>query len=774
VTFALAGLLRSTAVVALIASMLPLAAPAAAQGPGAQAPGQTSVQTMPVPTPEAEQLAAAMRRVGANPRDLEALLTAGELSLRVGDQSGAAALFKRAEALDPMNGRVKAGMARILVTLERPGEALRFFDQAIGYGLTPAVFAGDRGLAYDLIGQQERAQRDYRLALKSADTDEVRRRYALSLGISGRREQALEQIETLVRRNDRGAWRVRSFILAMTGDVTGANAIAVGMMPPGMAQGLRGFFARLATLSPADRAFAVHFGEVSPTPERLADARLVPALPPLGPDPDAPVAVAQVATPAPAPERRGRDRRRRRERVEVARADTRRPAPPAAATADPARRTPQPGFDDSLQRMTLADQARRARERAMVERATAPSPVPTSPAPNPVQVASVPTPPPPAPVRQPEASLPASTPAPAPAPALAQTEAAPAPVPPTPPSGPSSAPVGASAAVTAATPPPIGATTPAEVAQSAPSPAPVASPPATPAQVAQTPPAPQPAPEGNTPPAQVAAAEPAIPASSSSATPVSPRMSEDSILARIVAGIAIPGYELGVGAPPAPPPQPQAQPTPAAAPIMAAPSEVVQAVPSEPEPAAEAPKPKPAVAEKPAEKPVEVASAPKRKPAAKPEPAEAEKPDPKKPDPKSRTAKADPKAKPDAKGDPDASAAKADPKAKPEAKGKGARGKAERAKAEPKDEPRIWVQVAGGAYEGDLPKAWAAVKSKTPALAKREGYSTPLRATNRVVTGPFKTEAEAQALVNQLSKQGVSAFTFTSAAGQKVTRLPSK
>ena len=119
--------------------------------------------------------------------------------------------------------------------------------------------------------------------------------------------------------------------------------------------------------------------------------------------------------------------------------------------------------------------------------------------------------------------------------------------------------------------------------------------------------------------------------------------------------------------------------------------------------------------------------------------------------------------------------AKADPKKDTKAKPGEKSAKADRkAKPEPRDEPRIWVQVAGGAFEGDLPKAWAAVKSKAPALAKRDGYATPLRATNRVVTGPFKSEAEAQALVNQLARQGIAAFTFTSAAGQKVTRLSGK
>ncbi|WP_210133836.1 hypothetical protein, partial [Escherichia coli] len=65
------------------------------------APGQM-VQSLPGqmaprPTPDADALADAMRRLGANPRDLSSLITAGELSLKLGDVNAAASLFKRAE-----------------------------------------------------------------------------------------------------------------------------------------------------------------------------------------------------------------------------------------------------------------------------------------------------------------------------------------------------------------------------------------------------------------------------------------------------------------------------------------------------------------------------------------------------------------------------------------------------------------------------------------------------------------------------------------------------
>jgi hypothetical protein len=88
---------------------------------------------------------------------------------------------------------------------------------------------------------------------------------------------------------------------------------------------------------------------------------------------------------------------------------------------------------------------------------------------------------------------------------------------------------------------------------------------------------------------------------------------------------------------------------------------------------------------------------------------------------------------------------------------------------------RIWVQVSTGATEGDLPKAWKGVKAKAPAVVgTRGGWTTPWRATNRVLAGPFKTAAEARTFVNALAKEGVSTFSFTSDAGQVITKLPAK
>lgn len=303
---------------------LALALPAAAQ------------EIVPQPTPNADALAAQMRILASNPKDVSALIAAGELSAKLEDMPAAQGFFARAQAVDPSNPRLLAARASALVTMERPGEALQLFDQAERRGVAMTPYLAQRGLAYDLIGQPGYAQRDYRQALAIDSDDETTRRLALSLGISGQRDAAMTVLDPLLRRSDRAAWRARAFVLAMTGDSDGAQKIATSMIPGGGV--LTPFFGRLRYLSPADRAFAVHFGELSPTPMRTADARLAPALAPLPTTPvrqAAPVAVASND----AREDGSRNRRDRRSRDRAARN-----AEPVRTAARTAGRTPVPTF----------------------------------------------------------------------------------------------------------------------------------------------------------------------------------------------------------------------------------------------------------------------------------------------------------------------------------------------------------------------------------------------------------------------------------------------
>lgn len=131
-------------------------------------------------------------------------------------------------------------------------------------------------------------------------------------------------------------------------------------------------------------------------------------------------------------------------------------------------------------------------------------------------------------------------------------------------------------------------------------------------------------------------------------------------------------------------------------------------------------------------------------------------------------AKAEAKAKADAK-------AKAEAAAKAQAKAKAdAAAKAE-AKTKAGQPERYWVQVASGKNKADLPKVWAKLKADKPnAFNGQSPWVSSWRASNRLLVGPFKNDADAQALVNKLARSGMMTMQFTSRAGVPVERLSQK
>jgi hypothetical protein len=143
-----------------------------------------------------------------------------------------------------------------------------------------------------------------------------------------------------------------------------------------------------------------------------------------------------------------------------------------------------------------------------------------------------------------------------------------------------------------------------------------------------------------------------------------------------------------------------------------------------------------------------------------------------------KLAQIDAKAQPAPKAEPTPApkkaeaASKADVKTKPAAKPQSAKA-AEPAK--PAEPSRHWVQVAGGADRGAMLREFSRLKEKAPKLlAGRTPWTTPLRFTNRLLVGPFKSDDEAQAFVNELAKADVSAFGWTSPAGQEIAKLSAK
>jgi Flp pilus assembly protein TadD len=263
-----------------------LSAPAVAQ----------MVQPIPRAGDASTTLSIHLRTLASNPRDLMALIGAGQSALDVGDPNAALGFFARAEELSPSNYRAKAGLASALVQMEKPDDALRLFGEAVSLGASEENIAADRGLAYDLRGDNRRAQKDYALALKRGNDDEVTRRYALSLGISGDKVQAMTVLDPLLRRQDQGAWRARAFIMAMNDEVAAANTVTRQVMPAALAASMSPFLSRLGKLNAAEKAYAVNFGTMPSDGQTFVSAPIPE--PPFAPSiitPRRPVQTARAA-----------------------------------------------------------------------------------------------------------------------------------------------------------------------------------------------------------------------------------------------------------------------------------------------------------------------------------------------------------------------------------------------------------------------------------------------------------------------------------------------
>ena len=223
-------------------------------------PGTASAEAVPVYNESAaDALERNVRILAENPKNFAALLAAGKAALMLGDAQSAAGFFGRAEEVNPNSPLAKAGMGAALVATGDPRGALTHFARAQQLGASAVSFGCDRGLAYDLLGQQVAAQTDYRAAMNGPDRDEARRRLALSLAISGDKDTAIATLQPLLQRRDVAAQRVRALALAVAGDI-GAAKTALEYTMPGTSLHMDRFFRQLPSLSSAEKAAAVHLG----------------------------------------------------------------------------------------------------------------------------------------------------------------------------------------------------------------------------------------------------------------------------------------------------------------------------------------------------------------------------------------------------------------------------------------------------------------------------------------------------------------------------------
>ncbi len=292
---------------ALAALLLGTIGVPAAQAIQATAPDAATRAAMEKRTAARTLLSSSLARLASNANDTSALLDAGRASIALEDYRAALGFLVRAEQANPRDGAVKAALGSAMVHMENPTRALDYFGEAQLLGAQERFFLADRGLARDLLGQQDAAQRDYQVALTITPNDELTRRYALSLGISGQPDRAIQLLTPQLRAQDRGAWRLRAMILAMNGRDQEASDIVNATMPAPMAANILPYLTQMDRLNPAQKAAAAHFGRfpsgqpaTTQRPVQVAAAAPKPAPTP-APRRSAPTPAPAAAKPIPQP-----------------------------------------------------------------------------------------------------------------------------------------------------------------------------------------------------------------------------------------------------------------------------------------------------------------------------------------------------------------------------------------------------------------------------------------------------------------------------------------
>lgn len=317
------------------------AAPALAQLDDGEIDSVSQPVVQQLPGGPGMQLNAALSKLARNPRDVGALIEAGKASAAIGDAEAAMGFYRRADQLQPGNANIKAGLAGAMVLAEDPFAAIPLFEAAERIGPLDPRLLSERGLAYDLVGDNELAQRYYRQALTVGPDDETLRRLALSQAISGDRRGMEVTLSPLLQKQDKAAWRTRAFAFAILGLATEAEAIARANLPEAAAGGMVAYLRYMPRLTRAQQAAAANLGHFPRAAEIGRDDPRIAAFA----RPKAALAAVDKAAAAVPPGRVDRGGRARMREQPEARREPAKTPPPPVTTARVEPPAPQPELE---------------------------------------------------------------------------------------------------------------------------------------------------------------------------------------------------------------------------------------------------------------------------------------------------------------------------------------------------------------------------------------------------------------------------------------------
>ena len=84
---------------------------------------------------------------------------------------------------------------------------------------------------------------------------------------------------------------------------------------------------------------------------------------------------------------------------------------------------------------------------------------------------------------------------------------------------------------------------------------------------------------------------------------------------------------------------------------------------------------------------------------------------------------------------------------------------------------RIWLQLGIGQNRSLLRSDWRIKYRRFDVLKDKGPFVTPLGQTNRLLAGPFDSQAKAREALNALAAEDIDSFIWTSAEGQQIDEL---
>jgi Flp pilus assembly protein TadD len=174
----------------------------------------------------------AQEALAADPRNVGALIRAADAQAALGQREQAGRSLAKALAIAPDNSEAAISLGRLKLATA-PAEAVDVFQRVTTRAPTNVIALVDLGIARDLLGQHDEAQRSYRQAL-SIEPDRLAAQVnlGLSLALSGDSRQAIGLLRPLAAGPETSPRIRQNLAVALT--MAGENAEAVSILDKDM------------------------------------------------------------------------------------------------------------------------------------------------------------------------------------------------------------------------------------------------------------------------------------------------------------------------------------------------------------------------------------------------------------------------------------------------------------------------------------------------------------------------------------------------------------